>query len=136
MTTSTSVIVPDPTTASAVIRYETTRNAEVYSQYIKANAVTAENYKDHALAVAKIKHPGIKPSSRADHATKEYKSHVLRCAVRAGLARNLDLAAAASPAATTKYATALALKDESLEAALTKFKAEWNAAHNKSDGSF
>lgn len=81
----------DVTTAKAVIRYETTRNAEVYSDYIAANDVTVDTIGAHALAVAMLKYPEAKPSSRADQGTDDYRAHVLRSAVRNGLKRNMGV---------------------------------------------
>lgn len=126
----TENIITDVKTAKAVVRHEKGRNKIVYSDYIAANGVTVDTITEHARALRELAYPNVKPSSRADRDTVEYKANAFWTRVRNGLNDNLGVSKKKS-GKSDKYVTAEGLKAESWEAFIEKARAEWDAANNK-----
>jgi hypothetical protein len=61
----------------------------VYGAYVKENGVTPETVKPHVDALREAAYPGVKPASRAERGSREYRAHVFASAVRNGLNRAL-----------------------------------------------
>lgn len=87
----TENIITDVKTAKAVVRHEKGRNTIVYSDYIAANGVTVDTVTEHARALRELAYPNVKPSSRADRDTVEYKANAFWTRVRNGLNDNLGV---------------------------------------------
>lgn len=126
---TTTTVQIDRKAAQQIIRAEG-RLDTLYSTYVDTYGVTLDTVAEHAAGIVAVKFPDVKPSSRADKDTAEYRAHVLRSKIRNGLNRALGKQPKEAEQ-SEKYATALALKDSSLEAVLAKVKAEWTAANTK-----
>lgn len=118
----------DLSTATALVAYEMDEDGIMtYAEYVETNGVTVETVSGHVAALTTLAYPGGPKSLTTEG---KYARKMFSNRVRNGLNRHFGaVSKAESKGASDKFATALALKCDDLDAAVAKFVSEWQAAN-------